>query len=592
MQKNKRNGKVALQISRPMSIIEIIVILLTSVFIFAYNMTHYIRERFDSANRLATYTAAELESYEPLSFLIPYWQEHYEDMEFFYGDSEKANAKIAQLKEKLPELTEARYVTPKQAESLDAQGQLLLAEVCYYELSESYSRSKNAYSPEFLTGFVVNNGETFFLLTGVKGDEARISSGGEVFELGSTTPYAEGVYPVLDDIIRTGEPVDAMELSMSKGADNDYVHMFAPVRCDGETIMFVGVSMQWRDLISSVLSMSLLIAVVISVLFLILGILFMKLLKKNVIVPLKDEQNIINEYKQTKDTEKTVDELKLITSNNEIQELAVDFSSMVTEIKRYIDNIQHITAEKERIGAELELATRIQANMLPNTFPAFPDREDFDIYATMTPAKEVGGDFYDFFLLDDDHLGIVMADVSGKGIPAALFMMMSKILVSNFAMMGSNPAKVLEQTNTQICKNNDEKMFVTVWLGVLEISTGKITAANAGHEYPMIRKADGNFELFKDKHSFVIGGLEGMKYKEYELTLEKGGTLFLYTDGVAEATNADNKLFGTDRMIEVLNKTPDASPKDLLASMKQQVDEFVGEAPQFDDLTMLAVRLR
>ena len=171
-------------------------------------------------------------------------------------------------------------------------------------------------------------------------------------------------------------------------------------------------------------------------------------------------------------------------------------------------------------------------------------------------------------------------------------MMMSKILVSNFAMMGSNLAKVLEQTNTQICKNNDEKMFVTVWLGVLEISTGKITAANAGHEYPMIRKADGSFELFKDKHSFVIGGLEGMKYKEYELTLEKGGTLFLYTDGVAEATNADNKLFGTDRMIEVLNKTPDASPKDLLASMKQQVDEFVGEAPQFDDLTMLAVKLK
>ena len=209
----------------------------------------------------------------------------------------------------------------------------------------------------------------------------------------------------------------------------------------------------------------------------------------------------------------------------------------------------------------------------------------------MTPAKEVGGDFYDFFLIDNDHLGMVMADVSGKGVPAALFMMMSKILVNNFAMMGSSPAKVLEQVNTQICKNNDEEMFVTVWFGVLEISTGKITAANAGHEYPIIKKPDGSFELFKDKHGFVIGGMEGMRYKEYEFTLEKGGVLFLYTDGVAEATNSKNELFGTERMLETLNAQPEACPKEMLDNMKKSVDSFVGDAPQFDDLTMLGVKL-
>jgi sigma-B regulation protein RsbU (phosphoserine phosphatase) len=186
---------------------------------------------------------------------------------------------------------------------------------------------------------------------------------------------------------------------------------------------------------------------------------------------------------------------------------------------------------------------------------------------------------------------MVMADVSGKGVPAALFMMMSKILVNNFAMMGGSPAKVLEQVNSQICKNNDEEMFVTVWFGVLEISTGKITAANAGHEYPMLKKADGSFELFKDKHGFVIGGMDGMKYKEYEFTLERGGTLFLYTDGVAEATNAKNELFGTERMLEALNADPNAAPKILLENMKNAVDEFVGDAPQFDDLTMLGVKL-
>jgi sigma-B regulation protein RsbU (phosphoserine phosphatase) len=209
----------------------------------------------------------------------------------------------------------------------------------------------------------------------------------------------------------------------------------------------------------------------------------------------------------------------------------------------------------------------------------------------MTPAKEVGGDFYDFFLIDNDHLGIVMADVSGKGVPAALFMMMSKILVNNYAMMGESPAKVLEQVNAQICKNNEEEMFVTVWFGVLEISTGKITAANAGHEYPIVKKADGSFELFKDKHGFVIGGMEGMRYKEYEFTLEKGGSLFLYTDGVAEATNAGNELFGTDRMLEALNTEPEAAPEKLLSNMQKAVDDFVGDAPQFDDLTMLSVKL-
>jgi sigma-B regulation protein RsbU (phosphoserine phosphatase) len=227
--------------------------------------------------------------------------------------------------------------------------------------------------------------------------------------------------------------------------------------------------------------------------------------------------------------------------------------------------------------------------MLPNIYPAFPDVTEFDIYATMTPAKEVGGDFYDFFLIDEDHLGMVMADVSGKGVPAALFMMISKIIINNYAMQGLSPAKVLEQTNALICRNNDEDMFVTVWFGVLELSTGVITASNAGHEYPIVRKANGDFELYKDKHGFVIGGMEGMKYKEYQITIEKGGSLFLYTDGVPEATNGEKVLFGTDRLIEALNKHKDCSVTDLLKNIKAEVDGFVGDAEQFDDLTMLGL---
>ena len=210
----------------------------------------------------------------------------------------------------------------------------------------------------------------------------------------------------------------------------------------------------------------------------------------------------------------------------------------------------------------------------------------------MDPTKEGGGDFYDFFLVDDDHLCMVVADVSGKGVPAALFMMASKIILQSCAMLGGSPAEILTKTNEAICSNNQEKMFVTVWLGILEISTGKLTAANAGHEYPALKRPDGTFELIKDKHGFVIGGMEGMKYKEYELTLEKGTKLFLYTDGVPEATDAGSKMFGTERMLAALNEHPEAAPEQLLKNVRHAVDGFVKEAEQFDDLTMLCIEYK
>ncbi|MBR6916738.1 MAG: PP2C family protein-serine/threonine phosphatase [Clostridia bacterium] len=245
-----------------------------------------------------------------------------------------------------------------------------------------------------------------------------------------------------------------------------------------------------------------------------------------------------------------------------------------------------------RIESELDLATGIQGNMLPNEFPAFPDRTEFDIYAKMDPAKEVGGDFYDFFLVDDDHLCIVIADVSGKGIPAALFMMASKIILANNAKMGKSPAQILYDTNASICASNSEEMFVTVWLGILEISSGRLVAANAGHEYPVLKTPCGPFELLKDKHGFVIGGMQGLKYKEYELTLEPGSKLFLYTDGVPEATDVNSVMFGAERMIAALNADCSASVEQTLKNVRRAVDGFVKDAEQFDDLTMLCLEYR
>lgn len=249
------------------------------------------------------------------------------------------------------------------------------------------------------------------------------------------------------------------------------------------------------------------------------------------------------------------------------------------------------SARAMKSAAELNVATNIQASMLPRDFTSFDHLEGIDIFATMTPAKEVGGDFYDFFMVDDDHLAMVIADVSGKGVPAALFMVIAKTLIKNTTQTGLSSKQVLEYVNNQLCENNEAEMFVTVWLGILELSTGKMTCVNAGHEYPVIHREGRDFELIKDKHGFVLAGMKGAKYKEYELQLMKGDTFFVYTDGVPEATNGSNKLYSKERMLEILNKNKGVAPEMLLPNVKQDVDEFVGEAPQFDDLTMLAIRL-
>ena len=253
---------------------------------------------------------------------------------------------------------------------------------------------------------------------------------------------------------------------------------------------------------------------------------------------------------------------------------------------------QRLALEKERLDAELSLATRIQASALPKDFPAFPDRSEFDIYASMHPAKEVGGDFYDFFLIDEDHLGLAIGDVSGKGVPAALFMMVSSSLIHHMASREKSPAKVLEIVNGQICSRNPEEMFVTVWLGVLEISTGVLKAANAGHEYPALRRADGSFELVKDRHGFVVGGMDGTRYREYSLELAPGDRLFVYTDGVTEATDAQKQLFGNDRLVEALRRDENGTPAQIIDAVTRAAAEFVGKAPQFDDMTMLCLEYK
>ncbi len=270
-----------------------------------------------------------------------------------------------------------------------------------------------------------------------------------------------------------------------------------------------------------------------------------------------------------------------------------DFLRSVVEKKDSGDPVMGVVSmisELDRLDEELKLAGDIQLNMLPMNFPAFPDRTEFDLYASMTPAKEVGGDFYDFFLIDRDHLALVIADVSGKGIPASLFMMVSKTLIKNQLMSGSDPAEALKKVNLQLCERNSSMMFVTVWLAVLELSTGKGLACNAGHEDPSLRRAGMDFELLKYKHGMFAGVMETAKYQNREFELHPGDCIFVYTDGVPEANDAFNDMFGPERMLATLNEDPDASPEALIRHVHDAVDTFAGGADQFDDITMLCLK--
>lgn len=386
-------------------------------------------------------------------------------------------------------------------------------------------------------------------------------------------------------LARSGERSDSYFISKSTyGYNTSAIH---PIVLDGQTAAVIGVEIPMSTLqkaLGEYVSHAVLSMMVVTLLCLAV---YVHLLYRSIIAPInliaKEARSFVEEEHQVST------ELSKVHTKDEIQTLSESLLQMEKDINLYIDNLTKVTAEKERIGAELHVATQIQADMLPRIFPAFPGRKEFDIFATMNPAKEVGGDFYDFFLTDEDHLALVVADVSGKGIPAALFMVISKTLIKNQAQMGDLPHKILEAVNNQLCENNEAEMFVTVWLGILELSTGKLTAVNAGHEYPILKKDGKDYEMLDDPHGFVMGVMPGMEYESYEIQMHKGDSIYVYSDGAPDAINLSEEQFERERLLASLNKKSNAAPLQILQQVKEDIDLFVGEAPQFDDITMLCM---
>lgn len=410
-------------------------------------------------------------------------------------------------------------------------------------------------------------------------------------QLGDFIEYYDGAFLDNKELFLKGEEVEPI---ISRSEYGWLVSVFYPLQlADGSASGYVCADISIDKIKSEQIDFLIKMIQILLITTVVLTTFMLVFMRKILITPINRLEKAAGEFVKNKNEGgDSVFAGLSIHTGDEIQRLLESFQKMEEDIYDYINNITSITAEKERIGTELNVATQIQADMLPSIFPPFPDKKEIDIYATMTPAKEVGGDFYDFFLIDEDHLALVMADVSGKGVPAALFMMISKTLLKNAAQNGLSPKAVLEHVNNQLCENNKADMFVTVWLGIMKISTGKMICSNAGHEFPVIKRFGGDFELLKDPHGFVLAGMEDMVYSEYEVNIGKGDRIYVYTDGVPEATNASEELYGLERMLDALNRYKDAPLEKLLEGVKQDVDDFVGDAQQFDDITMLALELR
>ena len=539
------------------------------------------------AARTADEVRMAVREYPASAWLLRYWYNHDDELDIEYdvdySPGTKTEEKARILHERHPDL-ELRYATSAQIDALPEEDQKLYAEIVYSWLITHINQIKRANNIDFLF-CVLTDGtyqSQYFLFSAANLGATRGNEYLQVYPLGH-------VVSVADNESQQEGMRHARDYYSYLAEAGDYVDYYAYLGLVDGHPAIIGLTYNQSDMLADMRAQTRSGTAMAVGQELILSLLCLGLIYLFVLRPLKKVQENIRLYKQTKDSAQVTANLAEIRSRNEIGELSADVIDLTREMDDYHARIETITAERERIGTELALASRIQEDMLPNVFPPFPDRTDFDIYASMDPAKEVGGDFYDFFMVDESHLAIVIADVSDKGIPAALFMMASMLMLHQAVMIERSPAKVLASVNNQICSNNREQMFVSVWLGVLDLQTGVITAANAGHEYPILKQPGGHFEILKDRHGFVLGGMEDLSYSEYELHLEPDARLFLYTDGVPEASKQDNVLFGLERTIAALRSAEDGTPKQILDAVNRAVSDFVGNERQFDDLTMLCV---
>ena len=378
------------------------------------------------------------------------------------------------------------------------------------------------------------------------------------------------------------------EFEHVKVKNQEILYGYMPLIADGKIVCHITTAFLW-DNVKSAISHSLIsVEIKNALLLLAAGSILTFLLYMFMLKPLEKVQSSVREFTRRKDSNSIVIELETITSRNEIGRLADDVSLLAVTLEQYNEEAARLSAEKARIDTELSLAAKIQAGILPKDFP---NVKEFSLHASMRPAKEVSGDFYDFFMIDDDHIALVIGDVSGKGISAALFMMTAKTTLKDCALLEHEYIQnLIREVNDKLCEGNEAMLFVTLWFGILTIPTGEINYVNAGHEYPALRRGGGDFKLINDIHARPLAILKNILFASGKLKLNKGDAIFLYTDGIIEAHNKNDVQFGEDRLIQALNENPDGTPQELENSVLKNLSKFTGDSPQFDDVTMLCLK--
>ena len=585
---------------------------LTYFFQYTFSRRRVIADTGIRAEESALELISTLREYPAYEWLLSYWYEHADQLEVEY-DTDFDSGTVTEEKERIfaerqPDLS-FRYLDQEEIASLPDEDQKLYAEIAYSWILARINESKRNQGCDYLylteTG-TDTSGQPYetqcFLMSGADPGAVRGTNYGEVYTLGVTVSVGEdstsesmrnAVEMALED-----QPDSHKVSGESLAGAGNYVDYYACVAVIGDHAYLAGVTYNIKSLLSKIRMDALKSTLLVALYQILLLWIVMQRVSMYIIIPLKKILKIIRSYTHTRDsaaveegmTDVLAGKKGMAVRQNEIGQLAEDFTALTKEIDEYTEEIRTVTSQKERYKTELNIASQIQAQMLPKDFPAISKNHAFDLYASMTPAREVGGDFYDFFLTDQEHLALVIGDVSDKGVPAALFMMTAQALIRNLAKMEKSPAKVLSRVNDQLCENNDSGYFATVWFALIDLMTGEGISVNAGHEYPAVCRAGGSYELIRSKHSISIGVMPGIRYREHTFRLDPGDQLFVYTDGVPEAVNQDEEPFGTERMLDVLNRNRDAGSKELLVRVKEEIDAFAGDVPQFDDTTMLGFR--
>lgn len=562
--------------------------------IYKSSEENYINMLHTQCGQYLTQTRAEMLDYESLPWLMEYWQTN-RDRIHLAGDAKERASFLSSMFDDRG-IVSLKDVTTEQAEAFTDEEKHYFAEGCYLEIMPKFTEFKQSFNLTDLTCVKLKDEATAIPLFKAVGEEELTEE--KDFALGQEWPFSPELHPAITEMYNLHEDRAYFEQVTSTTNGVEYLFGYVPIIINDEIAAYINAYFPIDDLRVNIAQSTERIEIINATLLLGSALVMLLMLYQAILRPLTIVGHSVREYRETKDSKPIVENLSRLRSKNEVGRMADDFSDMAVELEKYSTDMIALTAENERVSTELNMAANIQLNMLPNIFPAYPSRSEFDIYATMEPAKEVGGDFYDFFLIDKDTLGIVVADVSGKGVPAALFMMISKTMIKTQAQSGTDPAKTLTVVNAMLGENNEDDMFVTVWHGVLDIPSGKLTYCDAGHEKLGIYRGETWELLPKAKKSFPVAFLDGEflaempdeeQYKNVTVELRPGDVIFQYTDGVTEATDSSEELFGEERILEALNSAESTHPQDILPKVRGAIDDFVKDAPQFDDITMLAI---